>query len=193
MPGPEHPPSPDYVPGPKHPPSPDYVHGLESPEYLVPSDDEEDPEEDPAEYPADGGYDNGRKLPFIRPISPLLLPATDRMEDVLEADVPPRKRLCLTSPAPRFEVGESSAAAAARQLRLDVTHATDYSFVDIVDATPRRPMSRENNLAEVKACMSRSSCAAAERGLKGILDILTDTFSRDTDRTRRKAEPARYP
>ncbi|GKB48293.1 putative reverse transcriptase domain-containing protein [Tanacetum coccineum] len=82
-------------------------------------------------------------LPLLAPSSPLLLPATDRMEDVLEADVPPRKRLCLTSPAPRFEVGESSAAAAARQLRLDVTYATDYSFINIVDATPKRPMSRE--------------------------------------------------
>nr|GFA27477.1 hypothetical protein [Tanacetum cinerariifolium] len=30
-----------------------------------------------------------------------------------------------------FEVGESSAAAAARQPGLKVTHATDYSFVDM--------------------------------------------------------------
>ncbi|GJV74962.1 hypothetical protein Tco_1506546 [Tanacetum coccineum] len=67
------------------------------------------------------------------PSSPLLLPATDRREDVPEADVPPRKRLCLTAPALRFEVGESSAAAAARQHRLGVTHATDYGFVDTDD------------------------------------------------------------
>nr|GEV07354.1 hypothetical protein [Tanacetum cinerariifolium] len=72
-------------------------------------------------------------LPLPAPSSPLLLPATIRREDVPEADVPPRKRLCLTTPAPRFEVGESSASAAARQPRLDVTHAIDYSLVDTDD------------------------------------------------------------
>nr|GEX14071.1 reverse transcriptase domain-containing protein [Tanacetum cinerariifolium] len=46
------------MPGPEHPPSPDYVPGTEYPEYLVPSDDEEDPEEDPINYPADGGDDD---------------------------------------------------------------------------------------------------------------------------------------
>ncbi|GJT09490.1 hypothetical protein Tco_0856532 [Tanacetum coccineum] len=83
MPGPEHPPSPDYVPGPEHPPSPVYVPEPKYPEYLVPSGDEapmedqplpddasstalspgyvadsdpeEDPEEDHVDYPADGG------------------------------------------------------------------------------------------------------------------------------------------
>ncbi|GKF01021.1 hypothetical protein Tco_0027944 [Tanacetum coccineum] len=61
------------------------------------------------------------------PSSPLLLPATDHREDDPEADVPPQKRLCLTALTPRFEVGESSAAAAAAiQPGLDVTHATDY-------------------------------------------------------------------
>ncbi|GKG01818.1 hypothetical protein Tco_0306523, partial [Tanacetum coccineum] len=63
MPGPEHPPSPDYVLGLEHPPSPDYVPCSEYPEYLVPSEDEEedleeDSEEDPAEYPADGRGDD---------------------------------------------------------------------------------------------------------------------------------------
>ncbi|GJS87672.1 hypothetical protein Tco_0770308 [Tanacetum coccineum] len=79
-------------------------------------------------------------LPLPAPSSLLLLPATDRKEDVLEADVPPQNRLCLTAPASRFEVGESSAAAAARQPGLDVTHATDYSLVDVVDATPGHPI-----------------------------------------------------
>ncbi|GKD66608.1 hypothetical protein Tco_1308716 [Tanacetum coccineum] len=82
-------------------------------------------------------------LPLLAPSSLLLLPATNRREDVLKADVTPRKRLCLTAPASRFEVGESSAAAAARQPGLDVTHAIDYSFVNTMDATPGRPMSME--------------------------------------------------
>ncbi|GJT08103.1 hypothetical protein Tco_0842565 [Tanacetum coccineum] len=35
----------------------------------------------------------------------------------------------------RFEVGESSAAAAARQTRLDFTHGTDYGFISTLDAS----------------------------------------------------------
>ncbi|GJS96826.1 hypothetical protein Tco_0803794 [Tanacetum coccineum] len=53
-------------------------------------------------------------LPLPAPSSPLLLPATNHREDVPEADVLPRKRLCLTALAHRFKVGESSATAAAR-------------------------------------------------------------------------------
>nr|GEV50484.1 putative reverse transcriptase domain-containing protein [Tanacetum cinerariifolium] len=44
-----------------------------------------------------------------------LLPSTFRRTDILEADMPPRKRACLTTPALRFEIRESSAAGAARQ------------------------------------------------------------------------------
>nr|GEU44275.1 reverse transcriptase domain-containing protein [Tanacetum cinerariifolium] len=82
-------------------------------------------------------------LPLPVPSSPLLLPTTDHREDVSKADVLPQKRLCLTAFTTRFEVGESSTVATARQPRLDVTHATDYSFVDTMDATHRHPTSRE--------------------------------------------------
>nr|GEX87256.1 putative reverse transcriptase domain, ribonuclease H-like domain, aspartic peptidase domain protein [Tanacetum cinerariifolium] len=44
-----------------------------------------------------------------------LLPSTSRRTDIPEADTPPQKRACLTTPAPRFEIGESSTAGAARQ------------------------------------------------------------------------------
>nr|GEX51854.1 reverse transcriptase [Tanacetum cinerariifolium] len=44
-----------------------------------------------------------------------LLLSTSRRADIPEADVSPRKRACLTTPAPEFEVGESSAAGATRQ------------------------------------------------------------------------------
>ncbi|GKC01216.1 hypothetical protein Tco_0987352 [Tanacetum coccineum] len=70
-------------------------------------------------------------LPFSR--------GTTSREDVLEADVPPRKRLCLTALTPRFEVGESSLAVIDRQPGLDVLTATDYSFVDTMDATLGMP------------------------------------------------------
>ncbi|GJY43410.1 hypothetical protein Tco_0431623, partial [Tanacetum coccineum] len=54
-------------------------------------------------------------LPLL-PI-PLPAPSSSRRVDIPEADTPPRKRLLLTTPRPSGEVGESSAAAAARQPR----------------------------------------------------------------------------
>nr|GEW41527.1 reverse transcriptase domain-containing protein [Tanacetum cinerariifolium] len=45
-----------------------------------------------------------------------LLPSTSRRTDILEADVPPRKRACLTTLALGFKIGESSVAGATRQL-----------------------------------------------------------------------------
>nr|GEU30026.1 putative reverse transcriptase domain-containing protein [Tanacetum cinerariifolium] len=63
-------------------------------------------------------------LPLPAPLSPLPLSVTDR---------------------------ESSTPAAARQPRLDVTHATDYSFVDTVDVTPGCPLSREDDRALQRA------------------------------------------
>ncbi|GKF34079.1 hypothetical protein Tco_0107279, partial [Tanacetum coccineum] len=56
---------------------------------------------------------------------PLLLHSTNRREDIPEVTLPPRKRLGIAL-SPRYEVGESSSAAAARQaggLRVD------YGFV----------------------------------------------------------------
>ncbi|GJU99306.1 hypothetical protein Tco_1328577 [Tanacetum coccineum] len=40
----------------------------------------------------------------------LSMPPVDRSEDIPEAELPPHKRLCLTTPALRYEVGESSTA-----------------------------------------------------------------------------------
>ncbi|GJU98350.1 ALP1-like protein [Tanacetum coccineum] len=52
--------------------------------------------------------------PPLLPI-PLPAPSTSRRADIPEADTPPRKRLLLTTPRPGYEIGESSAAVAARQ------------------------------------------------------------------------------
>nr|GEY80187.1 hypothetical protein [Tanacetum cinerariifolium] len=51
------------------------------------------------------------------PLLPIPLPvlSTSHRAKILEADTPPRKRLLLTAPRPGCEVGESSAATAARQ------------------------------------------------------------------------------
>ncbi|GJS00570.1 hypothetical protein Tco_0317078 [Tanacetum coccineum] len=52
--------------------------------------------------------------PPLLPI-PLHAPSTSRRADIPKADMPPRKRLLLTTPRPESKVGESFAAAAARQ------------------------------------------------------------------------------
>ncbi|GKF75129.1 hypothetical protein Tco_0224573, partial [Tanacetum coccineum] len=45
--------------------------------------------------------------------APLFIPPpVNRREDTPKAELPPRKRLCLTDPTSRFEVGESSTATA---------------------------------------------------------------------------------
>ncbi|GJV25963.1 hypothetical protein Tco_1378658 [Tanacetum coccineum] len=68
------------------------------------------------------------------PSPPLLLPSTSHRYNLPEADMMLRKRARFTASTSRFEVGESSAAAAARQPGLDVA---------TVDVIPGCPMSRE--------------------------------------------------
>ncbi|GKF59073.1 hypothetical protein Tco_0175859, partial [Tanacetum coccineum] len=47
-----------------------------------------------------------------------------------EADTPPQKRLLLTTPRPSYKVGESSAAATARQLGPTMAHTMETRFRD---------------------------------------------------------------
>ncbi|GJU67935.1 hypothetical protein Tco_1254194 [Tanacetum coccineum] len=124
--------SPGYVPE-NH--IPVYIPEPEHPEDLVPAEDEAPIPPLPPSFLA----------PRIRPLSPRALevemrdvasayyhslhpsgtpsllpipppaPSTSRRADIPEADTPPRKRLLLTTPRPGCEIGESSAAAAARQ------------------------------------------------------------------------------
>ncbi|GKB85997.1 putative ribonuclease H-like domain-containing protein, partial [Tanacetum coccineum] len=79
--------------------------------------------------------------PPLLPI-PLSAPSTSRRANIPEADTPPRKRLLLTAPTPRVEVGESSAAA--RQPGSTMARRVNHSFVDAVDTrvrdTERRTM-----------------------------------------------------
>ncbi|GJS84176.1 hypothetical protein Tco_0750717 [Tanacetum coccineum] len=64
----------------------------------------------------------------------LFIPPVDRREDILEAELPPHKRLCLTTPASRYEVGESSTAVP----RPTGGRRVDYGFVGTLDAKARR-------------------------------------------------------
>ncbi|GJT85750.1 hypothetical protein Tco_1067467 [Tanacetum coccineum] len=74
--------------------------------------------------------------PPLLPI-PLPVPSTSRRADIPEADTPPRKRLLLTPPRPRCEVGQSSDTGAARQLGPTMARRVDCSFVDTVETRVR--------------------------------------------------------
>ncbi|GJR33534.1 putative reverse transcriptase domain-containing protein [Tanacetum coccineum] len=147
--------SPEYVPDPMELEDhvPVYIPEPEHPEDLVPAEDEAPTPLLPPSFLS----------PRIRPLSPRALevemrdiasafyhslhpsgtppllpiplpaPSTSRRADIPEADTPPRKRLLLTTPRPGCEIGESSAAAAARQPGPTMAHRVDHSHVDTME------------------------------------------------------------
>nr|GEZ97175.1 hypothetical protein [Tanacetum cinerariifolium] len=141
--------------------SPGYI-----PEFDPKGDPEEDPEEDPADYPADStvvvlpvvdhvlSEEVSEPLPLI-PSPPLRIPSPPPNSpthiEIPESFLPLQKRLRFASSTPSQEVGESSAADAARQDEPAVAKDDPYSlvreelygFFDRVDVAPRRLMSRE--------------------------------------------------
>ncbi|GKC95446.1 hypothetical protein Tco_1160888, partial [Tanacetum coccineum] len=89
--------------------------------------------------PTDAGAPLGYRAVGIRMRAaspPLLLPSTSYRNDIPKAEMPPRKRVCLTTPAPGLEIGESSAAGDVRQpgttleadLRRDKVMETGYGI-----------------------------------------------------------------
>ncbi|GJY19504.1 hypothetical protein Tco_0390995 [Tanacetum coccineum] len=72
--------------------------------------------------------------PPLPPLPPSLYipPPIDRRDDVPESELPPRKRLCLSTLDSRYEIGESSTA------RPTGGRGVDYGFVSTVDAEARR-------------------------------------------------------
>ncbi|GJU33102.1 hypothetical protein Tco_1176691 [Tanacetum coccineum] len=73
------------------------------------------------------------------PVSLFIPLPVDRREDIPKAELPPHKRLCLTAPTSRYEVGESSTAA-PRPTR---GHRADYGFIGTTDAEVRRQRAEE--------------------------------------------------
>ncbi|GJS39934.1 hypothetical protein Tco_0564977 [Tanacetum coccineum] len=149
----------------------------DSPGYVPESDPEEepeehneDPEEDPADYPADRDDDDdededededeeeeeehpapdGHTSPPL-PYHPPHTQIAPTHIEIPESCLPLRKRVRFASPTPSREVGESSAAGAARQDRPTIARDDPYSiaredlygFVDMVDVPPRCSTSRE--------------------------------------------------
>ncbi|GKA56274.1 hypothetical protein Tco_0755346 [Tanacetum coccineum] len=73
------------------------------------------------------------------PTSLFIPPLVDRREDIPKVELPPRKRLRLTTPTLRYEVRESSTAAA----RPTGGHRADYGFIGTLDAETRRQRAKE--------------------------------------------------
>ncbi|GJV94011.1 hypothetical protein Tco_1541824 [Tanacetum coccineum] len=71
------------------------------------------------------------------------LPSPVHETEMPEICLPLRKRPCRTTPGPGYEVGESSAAGAARQVGPATARADLYGFADMLDAAPGRQTSRE--------------------------------------------------
>ncbi|GJW16207.1 hypothetical protein Tco_0020340 [Tanacetum coccineum] len=122
---------------------------------------------------------------------PLLLLSTTHQDDIPEVDMPLRKRARFTAPASGFEVGETLATATARQPGLDIT---------TVDATPRRPMSREDGYGIKDVYIAEVERARhARTGMIDDEDRLTRHIQHDHDwflelvRIARDPEPARDP
>nr|GEU74273.1 hypothetical protein [Tanacetum cinerariifolium] len=59
-------------------------------------------------------------------------PPVDRKDDILEIEMPPRKRLCLSTLGSRYEIGESSTT------RPTEDRGIGYGFVSTLDAEARR-------------------------------------------------------
>ncbi|GKB27401.1 hypothetical protein Tco_0866802, partial [Tanacetum coccineum] len=72
--------------------------------------------------------------PPLPPLPPSLYipPPVDHMDDLPESELPPRKRLCLSTLGSRYEIGESSTARPIRG------RGIDYGFISTVDAKARR-------------------------------------------------------
>ncbi|GJX69158.1 hypothetical protein Tco_0304885 [Tanacetum coccineum] len=123
-------------------------------------------------------------------------PPVDRREDIPEAELPPRKRLCLTALTSRYEVGESSTAA-PRPTR---GHGIDYGFIGTLDAETRRQRAEEvgygirdvwvdpteaveevapTTLEGVNARVTELA-AVQEQDTQDIYDVIEDTQDRQT-------------
>ncbi|GKE65364.1 hypothetical protein Tco_1519525 [Tanacetum coccineum] len=73
------------------------------------------------------------------PVSLFIPPPVDRRENILEAELAPHKRLCLTAPILGYEVGESLNAAP----RPAGGHIADYGFIRTTDAEVRHRRAEE--------------------------------------------------
>ncbi|GKE15832.1 hypothetical protein Tco_1423409 [Tanacetum coccineum] len=101
----------------------------------------------------------------------------DHREDTHEAELPPRKRLCLTAHTLRYEVGESSTAAP----RPDGGHGIDYGFIGTLDAETRQAVEEvaSTTLEGVNARVTELA-AVQEQDTQDVYAVIEDTQDRQT-------------
>nr|GEX49283.1 hypothetical protein [Tanacetum cinerariifolium] len=154
---PEAPPSPYYVPGPEElqtPPAPQDEDEHE-PMFIQPHDPDfaevkrllAMPTSSPSPLASLSPPSAGERLdrctaPAALPSPPLppplhIPPSVDRMDDIPETEMPPRKRLGLSTLGSKYEVEESSTA------RPTGCRGIDYGFVSTLDVEARRRRIRE--------------------------------------------------
>ncbi|GKF65683.1 hypothetical protein Tco_0192200, partial [Tanacetum coccineum] len=109
--------------------------------------------------------------PSLLPIPPLA-PSASRRAEIPKADTPPRKRLLLTTPRPSCEVGESSAAAAARQPGPTMAHRVDYSLVDTMETRFRDTERRMMTAVEMVNMRDRAAVRAKIEDFKGTEGVV---------------------
>ncbi|GKD71722.1 hypothetical protein Tco_1325812, partial [Tanacetum coccineum] len=93
-----------------------------------------------------------------------ITPSTSRRANIFEVGMPFWKRLLLTAPTPRMEVGESSAARAARRLGSTMARTVNYSFVDTMDASIRSADRR--TMAAIEVVNLREDRAAVRADIR---------------------------
>nr|GEV61046.1 putative reverse transcriptase domain-containing protein [Tanacetum cinerariifolium] len=102
--------------------------------------------------------------PPLLPI-PIHVPSTSRRAEIPEADTPPWKRL----PRPGCEVGESSAAVAARQPRPTMDRSVDCSFKDRAAVRAEIEVLRGERLAyEQESIQTREALARSKAYSKAL-------------------------
>ncbi|GJX81886.1 hypothetical protein Tco_0331367 [Tanacetum coccineum] len=111
----------------------------------------------------------------------------------------PSPPLPLPAPSLPLLLPATDPAAAARQPGLDVTHAIDYSFVDIMHATPGRPMSGETTIPQMRiAKLFIDPCGGGVRGgdgfgvLWGVNEVENDRFGGLCDLAGKLVEDVQY-
>nr|GEX94772.1 putative reverse transcriptase domain-containing protein [Tanacetum cinerariifolium] len=128
-----------------------------------------------------------------------LLLSTSRRTDIPKADMPPRKRTCLTTLAPGFEVGESFAAGAARplgpsesDLRRYRVEQTGYGITDtwdeivdtLMEIAPTTLERVDQRVTELDTTIRSSAIAAHVRTLKAqVAALIAQTSSLQTQLT----------
>nr|GEW45812.1 reverse transcriptase domain-containing protein [Tanacetum cinerariifolium] len=107
--------------------------------------------------------------PPLLPI-PLHVPSTSRKAEIPEAGIPPWKRLLLTAPRPGCEVGESSAAAPARQPGPTMACSDRVAVRAEIEVLRRERLAYEQESIQTRKALARSK--AYSRALEAQVTVL---------------------